>query len=142
MTMTRDRRAELLAACPLFTGIGADELQMVAETASEVEFPAGAVIARAGEIGTGFFIVVDGRVRVVRDGQVIATLGPGEFFGELSVLDGQPRNAQVSAEVPTRCLALPTWEFERVLLEHPQLALAILRGLARRLRAVVEEHRA
>jgi CRP/FNR family transcriptional regulator, cyclic AMP receptor protein len=142
MTMTRDRRAELLAACPLFTGIGPDELQMVAETASEVEFPAGAVIARAGEIGTGFFIVVDGRVRVVRDAQVIATLGPGEFFGELSVLDGQPRNAQVVAEEPTRCLALPTWEFERVLLAHPQLALAILRGLARRLRAVVDEHRA
>ena len=142
MTMTRDRRAELLAACPLFAGIGPDELQMVAETASEVEFPAGAVIARQGEIGTGFFIVVDGRVRVVRDAQVIATLGPGEFFGELSVLDGQPRNAQVVAEEPTRCLALPTWEFERVLLEHPQLALAILRGLARRLRAVVDEHRA
>jgi CRP-like cAMP-binding protein len=142
MTMTSDRRAELLAACPLFTGIGADELQMVAETAAEVEFPAGAVIARAGEIGTGFFIVVDGRVRVIRDAQVIATLGAGEFFGELSVLDGQPRNAQVVAEEPTRCLALPTWEFERVLLEHPQLALAILRGLARRLRAVVDEHRA
>jgi CRP/FNR family cyclic AMP-dependent transcriptional regulator len=142
MTLTRDRRAELLAACPLFTGVGPDELATVAETATEIEFPAGHVIARQGEIGTGFFIVVEGRVKVVRNAQTIATLGPGEFFGELSVLDGQPRNAQVAAEVPTRCLALPSWEFERVLLANPQLSLAILRGLARRLRSVVEEHQA
>jgi len=142
MTLTRDRRAELLAACPLFTGVGPDELATVAEMATEIEFPAGHVIARQGEIGTGFFIVVEGRVKVVRNAEVIATLGPGEFFGELSVLDGQPRNAQVAAEVPTRCLALPSWEFERVLLANPQLSLAILRGLARRLRSVVEEHQA
>ena len=142
MTLTRDRRTELLASCPMFEGIGAAELATVAETAVEVEFPAGAVIAREGDIGTGFFIVVEGRVRVVRDAQTVATLGPGEFFGELSVLDGQPRIAQVVADAPTRCLALPTWEFERVLLANPALSLAILRGLARRLRSVVDEHRA
>ena len=81
MTLTRDRRAELLAACPLFTGVGPDELATVAATATEIEFPAGHVIARQGEIGTGFFIVVEGRVKVVRNAQTIATLGPGEFFG-------------------------------------------------------------
>ena len=98
-----------------------------------------------GAVGAGFFIVVEGRVRVVRDAQTSATLGPGEFFGELSVLDGQPRNAQVAAEVSTRCLALPSWEFERVLLANPQLSLAILRGLAGVIRtrtAIVIAHRA
>jgi CRP-like cAMP-binding protein len=142
MTLTRDRRTQLLSACPLFQGVGPAELAAVGDTAQEVEFPAGHVIARQGEIGTGFFIVVEGRVKVVRDAETIAVMGPGEFFGELSVLDGQPRIAQVVAEAPTRTLALPSWEFERVLLDNPHLSLAILRGLARRLRSVVEEHRA
>jgi CRP/FNR family transcriptional regulator, cyclic AMP receptor protein len=139
MTLTRDRRAELLAACDLFSGLGADQLAAVAETAIEVEFPAGRVIARQGEIGTGFFIVVDGEVRVIRDGTLIATLGPGEFFGELSVLDGLPRIAQVVAELPTRCLAIASWDFERVLLDHPGLMLSIVRELAGRLRSVTEQ---
>lgn len=139
MTLTRDRRTELLAGCPLFRGLAPADLAAMADRAAEVEFPVGHVVARQGEIGTGFFIVVDGRVRVVRDGAMLAQLGPGEFFGELSVLDGLPRIAQVVAEVPTTCLALPSWDFERALLEHPALALAIVRELAGRLRAVTEQ---
>ena len=71
-------------------------------------------------------------VRVVRDGEVVARLGAGEFFGELSVLDRLPRNATVSAEAPTSCLALASWDFERILLEQPALTLTILRGVAAR----------
>lgn len=141
MTLTRDRRSQLIAGCALFTGLAPEQIGTVAERATEVDFPAGRVIARQGEVGTGFFIVAEGRVRVVRDGDTIATLGPGEFFGELSVLDGQPRVAQVTADEPTRCLALASWDFERVLLEHPPVALSILRGLAGRLRSVTEAHR-
>jgi len=141
MTLTDDRRTELLGACRLFTGLEQEQLRAVAGSAQEVEYATGRVIARQGEVGTGFFIVVDGSVRVVRDGETLATLGPGEFFGELSVLDGQPRIAQVLAEEPTRCLALASWDFERGLLENPQLTLGILRGLAGRLRSVTEQHR-
>jgi CRP-like cAMP-binding protein len=141
MSLSQDRRAELLAGCPLFRGIDADGLAMLAERATSVDFPAGHVIARQGEIGTGFFVVVSGRVRVVRDGDVIATLGPGEFFGELSVLDRMPRNAMVAAEVATSCLALASWDFDAVLLEQPALTLAILRGVAARLREVTESVR-
>ena len=141
MTLSLDRRTELLAGCPLFKGIDADGLDALATKATQVEFPAGHVIARQGEIGTGFFVVIDGRVRVVRDGEVVATLGPGEFFGELSVLDRQPRNAMVSADVPTTCLALASWDFEAVLLEQPRLTLAILRGVATRLRQVSDSAR-
>lgn len=140
MILTSDRRTELLAACPLFRGVGAEQLAALAESATEVEFPPRHVIARQGEIGTGFFVIVDGRVNVVRDAQTLATLGPGEFFGELSVLDGQPRIAQVVATEPTRCLALASWDFERILLEQPALSLAILRGLAARLRSATEQH--
>ncbi len=96
--------------------------------------PADRVIVRQGEIGTGFFIVASGSVRVVRDGETLADLGPGEFFGELSVLDGKPRNAQVVSREPTTCLALASWDFESVVREHPAVALAILRELAGRLR--------
>ena len=141
MTLTTDRRAELLAACPLFAGIDAEGIAHLAAVATPVDFPAGHVIARQGEIGTGFFVIVAGGVRVVRDGGVVARLGPGEFFGELSVLDRMPRNATVSAEQPTTCLALASWDFERILMEQPALTLAILRGVATRLRAVTDSAR-
>ena len=72
MTLTADHRAELLGACPLFQGLGPPTSRRSPAAAIEVEFPAERVIARQGEIGTGFFIVVDGRVRVVRDGAAVA----------------------------------------------------------------------
>jgi CRP/FNR family transcriptional regulator, cyclic AMP receptor protein len=140
-TLTHDRRAALLAGCPLFRGIDERGLAALAERATQVDFPAGHVIAREGEIGTGFFVVISGRVRVVRDGTVVAALGDGEFFGELSVLDRMPRNAMVAAEVPTSCLALASWDFDAVMLEQPALTLAILRGVAMRLREVTESAR-
>ena len=141
MTLTHDRRSELLAACPLFKGIDAQGLAALAEMATPVEFPAGHVIARQGDIRTGFFVIIQGAVRVVRDGEAVARLGPGEFFGELSVLDRLPRNATVSAEVATTCLALASWDFDKVLLDQPALTLAILRGVAARLREVTESAR-
>ena len=106
-------RELLIGACPLFGGLDEAGLAVVAAAAVEVEFPAERQIAREGEIGTGLFIVGEGRVRVMRDGRAVAHLGPGEFFGELSVLDGGPRNATVIADGPTTCLALATWDAER-----------------------------
>jgi CRP-like cAMP-binding protein len=141
MTLTHDRRSELLGACPLFHGIDASGLAGLADVATSVDFPAGHVIARQGDIGMGFFVVIAGMVRVVRDGEVVARLGAGEFFGELSVLDRMPRNASVIAEEPTSCLALASWDFEKVLLEQPQLTLTILRGVATRLRNATESSR-
>lgn len=141
MTLTHDRRAELLAGCPLFKGIDGTGLAGLADVATPVDFPAGHVIARQGEIGTGFFVVISGAVRVVRDGELVARLGAGEFFGELSILDRMPRNASVVADVPTTCLALASWDFEKVLLEQPALTLTILRGVATRLRDATESAR-
>jgi CRP-like cAMP-binding protein len=140
MTLTRDRKSGLLAAARLFEGVDAEGMDRIAAVAVEVEFPADHVIARQGEIGTGFFVIVDGGVRVVRDGDTIATLGPGDFFGELSILDGRPRVAQVVADGPTTCLALASWDFEAVLLAEPRVSLSILRSLAGRLRDLTEAH--
>jgi CRP-like cAMP-binding protein len=141
MTLTHDHRAELLARAPLLDGVDAEGIAMIAQRVVEVEFPKDHVIARQGEVGTGFFMVASGSVRVVRDGKTIATIGPGDFFGELSVLDGMPRVAQVVADEPTVCLALATWDFEAVVREEPAVALAVMRGLALRLRRLTEAER-
>jgi len=141
MTLTHDHRTELLAGTPLLAGVDPQGIAMIAQRMVEVDFPKDHVIARQGEVGTGFFLVASGSVRVVRNGQTIANIGPGDFFGELSVLDGRPRVAQVVANEPTTCLGLATWEFEAVVKEEPAVALAILRGLAGRLRELTEAHR-
>ena len=141
MPLTTNRRVELLASVGLFTGIEAADLQRVAERAIEVNFAADRPIVRQGEVGTGFFLLVDGHAQVVRDGARIAELAPGDFFGELSLLDHQPRMASVVATGPTTCLAIASWEFDALLESQPRLAVAILRGVARRLRAASEEHR-
>jgi CRP/FNR family transcriptional regulator, cyclic AMP receptor protein len=140
-SLTHDRRAELLGACRLFAGLSARELAVIAQRAVEVDFGPQDVIARAGEIGTGFFVIAEGRVRVIRDGQGVAEMGPGEFFGELSVIDGAPRNAQVVAIQPTRCLAIASWDFEAILLAQPTVALAVLRAVVARLRATAHDDR-
>lgn len=141
MTLTRDRKSGMLSAAPLFDGVDAGGMDRIAAVAVQVDFAADHVIARQGEIGTGFFVIVSGGARVVRDGKTIATLGPGDFFGELSVLDGRPRVAQVVADGPTTCLALASWDFEAVMSEQPRVMLAILRGLAGRLRDLTEADR-
>jgi len=141
VALSRERISELLADTSLFAGVDAEGLGRIAARITEVDVPADRVIARQGEIGTGFFIIATGMVRVVRDGETLAGLGPGDFFGELSVLDGKPRNAQVISTEPTTCLALATWEFEAVVGEQPSVALAILRELAGRLRELTEAHR-
>jgi CRP-like cAMP-binding protein len=138
VTVTLDQRTRLIGGCPLFVGVTGDDLTAIGDRAIEVDFPADHVIARQGEIGTGFFVIVEGAVRVIRDGGEIARLGPGDFFGEMSVIDGLPRVAQVVTTEPTRCLALASWEFERLVLDHPTIGLAILRGLSARLRQRTE----
>ena len=141
MTPSPEHTTQLLSQTRLFAGIDAEGLARIAARMTELEVPADRVIARQGEIGTGFFVIVTGNVRVVRDGETLAELGAGDFFGELSVLDGKPRNAQVVTTEPTTCLALASWEFEAVVREQPSVALAILRELAGRLRDLTDMHR-
>jgi len=138
MALTRVQTTRLLARTRLFAGVDAAGLDRIAARMNELELPADRVLARQGEIGTGFFIVVSGGARVVRDGETLARLGPGDFFGELSVLDGRPRIAQVVSSEPTTCLALASWDFEAVVQEQPSVAMAILRELAGRLRELTE----
>lgn len=141
MPLTRDEKIDMLGSMPLFQGVDAEDLGGIADRTVEVDYAAGGVIVREGEIGTGFFVIVSGSVRVVRDGETVITLGRGEFFGELSVLDRRPRIAQVVAAEPTTCLALASWDLEAVIAEQPRVALAMLRVLAERLRDLSDAHR-
>jgi CRP/FNR family transcriptional regulator, cyclic AMP receptor protein len=141
MALTPEQRVRLLEGVELFSATGSGGCAAIGERAVEVEFAPGQRIARQGEIETGFFMIVSGGVSVVRDGAVLAHLGPGEFFGELSLIDQQPRVASVTADEPTTCLAVPSWEFGKLLEARPELALAVLKAVVRRLRTLPSERR-
>ena len=135
MALDTAGKTELLARASLFSSLSPEELASLAERAEEVVFERGRYIVSQGQVGTGFFLILEGRVRIARAGETLAELGPGEVFGELSVVDQQPRVASAIAEEQTRCLALAAWDLNAVLESDPKLALALLRVVARRLRA-------
>jgi CRP/FNR family transcriptional regulator, cyclic AMP receptor protein len=141
VALTAREKSELLDRVDLFKGLGGVPLSAVADRAVEVEFPSGRPIARQGEVGTGFFLIVSGGAHVTRDGELVAVLGPGDWFGELSLLDKGPRIATVTADGPTVCLAIASWDFERLLEEQPRVAIALLRGVAGRLREITAQQR-
>ncbi len=135
MELTRKEKTAWLRTVPLFRGMSPRSLALIADRVKEIEFPAGRYIVRQGQVGTGCYLIIRGRVRVERSGEVLSRLGPGDFFGELSVLDQLPRIAHVVAEEPTLCLGLASWDFTRLLEQNPKITLSILREVARRLRA-------
>jgi CRP/FNR family transcriptional regulator, cyclic AMP receptor protein len=140
MSLTPDQRREYLRQVALFGSLDDDELDQVAAVAGELEFAPSAVIARQGQVETGFYLVVSGQVHVLRGSERVATLGPGDFFGELSVIDQQPRLASVTAAEQTVCLALASWDLLSLLEAKPRIAIALLRELAARLRSVTATH--
>lgn len=138
MPMTRKQKTDLLKQVELFSGVSPRALGSIADRAVDVAFSSGQYIVRQGQVGTGFYLIVSGQVRIERGGDVVARMGSGQFFGELSVLDQAPRIAHVIAEEPTVCLALASWDFTKLLERNPKLTLSILREVARRLRAVTD----
>jgi CRP/FNR family cyclic AMP-dependent transcriptional regulator len=135
-TRTRRRSAVALSGVPLFSSFSRRHLHRLADSADDVAFRAGEQIVEQGNLGETLFVLLEGQAKVVRDGRVRARLVPGDFFGEISVLDGGPRTASVVAETPVSALRV----FRRTLLEmlgsEPQLALGLLQGIARRIREI------
>ena len=128
------RGADLLAQVPLFEGLSRRHLKQIAEHTDEISFREKETIVEAGQPGGTFFIIVEGEVRVVRGDRTIARAGPGEFFGEISLLDGGPRSASVIAETPVVAIRLFKASFDRVVRDEPRVAGKILAVVARRLR--------
>ena len=125
----------LLKSAKVFAEVEAEDLAPMAHAAEEQSFAAGETILEEGELGDVLYLLVDGRVTVRRGGVTLATLGPGETFGEMAVLDAEPRSATVVAEVDTTCLAIASEDFYDVLREQVEIAEGVIRMLTHRLRA-------
>lgn len=130
----RDAFVEHLAQVPLFSNLSRKELGLVARRAEDVSVPAGKELCREGEMGHQYFVILDGNARVTRRGRRIATLGPGDAFGELSLLSRAPRNATIVAETPMELVVLGQREFAGLIDDVPGFARKMLGALAERLR--------
>jgi CRP-like cAMP-binding protein len=139
MALSTQDKASALAAVPLFAGISAESMERLAAVSGEQEFAAGQFIVRQGQVGTGLYVILSGSVKVLRGSEELTRLGKGEFFGELSVIDQQPRNASVEAAELTQVLALASWDLLALLESDPQLALNLIKGLVTRVRLAVDE---
>jgi CRP/FNR family transcriptional regulator, cyclic AMP receptor protein len=123
-----------LSKVPFFSGLDDKFLKVIAQTGKELSYKPGTMIVKQGEMGIGFYLVLDGQVEVSKAGKVLAKLSRGEFFGEMSLIDDQPRSADVVASAPTRCFALSSWAFSGLMKEHPEMAMPILKEVVKRLR--------
>jgi len=128
-----DRKIELIRGAPLFSQCSRRELAAVAAIADEVDVPAGKELMREGERGLEFFVLVEGDVEVVKDGEAINALGPGDFFGEIALLAHSPRTATVRTTSPSRLLVVTAARFGSLLERAPEIQLKVLRALAERL---------
>lgn len=127
--------ATLLGAVPMFSGLNEKKRKTMAAQGKEFSYKPGTMIVDEGSMGVGFYLVLDGRVQVKRGGKVLAQLGKGQFFGEMSLIDQQPRSADVMAVEPTKCWALSAWSFDSIVKANPDIALVMLKEMVKRLRA-------
>lgn len=127
--------AEKLAALkkvPFLSAVNDEDLNRLALNVAEKEVKSGDVLIEQGQTGSSLFMLLSGKVDVARDGEQIATCGPGEFVGELSLLLGEPCNATVTAQEDCRLLVLERRPFNALLDSAPTLTKQILRDVARR----------
>ena len=134
--MARDEKLELLHAIPLFERLDRHHLERLGMLTEEVDVPSGKVLIRQGETGDDMMIVAAGQVGVERDGERINQLGPGDFFGEIAIIQRGPRTATVTAEGPTRLLVLNHRDFHSLLDEFPEVADEVMLTLAQRVRVL------
>jgi CRP/FNR family transcriptional regulator, cyclic AMP receptor protein len=126
---------ESLRRVPLLAGLDRKELELLAKLAKEQRYEPGATIVKSGASGHGLYIIKEGNVSVVREGQKVASMGPGQFFGEISVLDGGPRTADVKADSDTVCLTLISWEIKPLLMDNAGISYKMLLEMVKRLRS-------
>jgi CRP/FNR family transcriptional regulator, cyclic AMP receptor protein len=137
----RDRAREAaIADVDLFRGLSTTQLKRLASASTEVSHPPGKVVAAEGLGGLAFHLILEGSATVSKDGAVLRTLGPGDYFGEISMIDGKPRSATVTAVEPLKALAIPHLNFEAVLDEDPGFARQLLTTLCARLREAEARH--
>jgi CRP/FNR family transcriptional regulator, cyclic AMP receptor protein len=132
--VTQDDKIARLEEVPLLEGCSRKQLKAVAKITEVVEVPTDTVLARQGEPGNEFYLIMDGSARVELSTRRRARLKPGDYFGEMSLLDGEPRSATVIAETPMRLLVIKRRDFSTLLREASELTQSILATLSRRIR--------
>lgn len=137
-----DPRVQALGNVDLFSELSPKELKSILATTREVKVDAGQAVTTQGEKGGRFFLILEGEVDVVIDGDTVNHMGPGAYFGEMSLLDGEPRSATVVGTTPLVVLSLASFNFKPLLREYPSIAEKLLATLSRRVREIEESHRA
>ena len=129
-----DAAVEMLGGTMLWGGQSKEDLKSIVKLCKERSFEAGDKLVRKGDKGVGFYLILEGSVEVTSNRTKLAKFGTGQFFGEMSLLDNEPRSADVIALEPTRCLILNAQELNTIIQSNPKIATSMLRELVRRLR--------
>lgn len=132
--MAQDEKLEHLRRVPLFSRMGRRELERLSQLTDEIEVGLDAHLTEQGETGHEFFIVLEGRLMVLDGHSPIATLGPGDFFGEVALVESVPRTATVRAEGIAQLMVIGHREFHALMDEFPEVRTAVLDALAERVR--------
>ena len=132
--MARDEKLDLLHRIPRFSRFDRRHLERLGMLTEEIDVDPGKVLIKQGDTGDDLMIVVSGQVGVERDGQRINQLGPGDFFGEIALIERGPRTATCTAEAATRLLVINHRDFHAVMEEFPEIAAEVLLTLAHRVR--------
>jgi CRP/FNR family cyclic AMP-dependent transcriptional regulator len=123
-----------LRAVPLFAELSKKDLRQLATSMHEKSYAAGEEVVTQGEGGVGFFVILEGSAAVAVAGKDTGVLRAGDYFGEMALLDGDIRSASVTAEEGLRCAGMTAWNFRPFVRDHPDLAWALLKALAKRVR--------
>lgn len=127
-----------LSRVPLFANCSPQEIAAITAVAQEHAYAPQQVIVTQGTPGQAFYLVLSGRVEIIRDNRSLGTLDAGNFFGDMSLLDSAPRSATIRAIEQTSCLMLSSWDFKAVLERTPSIAIRLLEVMSRRLRVADE----
>jgi len=133
---------DVLQQVPLFSGLKGKQLRRIAEAMTERAFPAGEEITKEGEVSVGFYVIQEGRASVTMNDQQVGELGPGDHFGEISLIAETPRAATVMAETDMRCQGMTSWDFRKLVESNGEIAWAILAATARLVYENAERERA
>jgi len=132
--MDNKQTISLLKKTPIFAKTSESSLEAMLKSAVQKTVAAGEPLVEKGQGGAGFYLLLSGVATVKAGGETLAEMSSGDFFGELSVIDGAPRTADVVASVETTCLVVSQWAMRSIITSHPEIALSMLEELVRRLR--------
>jgi CRP-like cAMP-binding protein len=125
---------ELVQGVPLFAGLDRREIQGLASSMKERTFNSGQTIAAEGQSGIGFFVIAEGTAKVSQGGEERGSLGPGDYFGEIALIDDGMRTASVTADSDLKVYGLTSWEFRPLVETNASIAWKLLQTMAKRLR--------